>query len=237
MGSHSVESKKAKRKAQKRRKRLTYRQASLSSDGDLSTSSEDVDIRMEPSDVPTLRRSHLLLLTHLVKYQIYHLCGDRSMPSTIDALVFENDEFWDQKIKKELREYEGYRDVHPSILTDAAWLVEVFVDGTGPHKGSAGVALEDYIGRLHKRDEKGVRICRLLRDRIETLEDVIKYSKVQMMKLHRENKRKVEQVRFFWRSKMFEGNTRGGQMVMSAMISIANDFYGFYFIELISLRI
>ena len=68
----------------------------------------------------------------------------------------------------------------------------MFVDGTSPHKGSAGfrrVALEDYIGRLHKRDERGVRICRLLRDRIENLEDVIKDSKVQTMKLHRENNR------------------------------------------------
>ena len=34
--------------------------------------------------------------------------------------------------------------------------------------------LDEWL--LHKRDEKGVRICRLLRDRIETLEDVIKDS-------------------------------------------------------------
>ena len=60
--------------------------------------------------------------------------GDTSIP--IDALVFENEEFWDQKIE-ELREYERFRDVYPSILTDAARSVEVFVDGTGPHKGSA----------------------------------------------------------------------------------------------------
>ena len=38
------------------------------------------------------------------------------------------------------------------------------------------------------------------------------------MKLHRENKRKVEQVRYFWRNKNFEGNTRGGQLLMSAMV-------------------
>ena len=35
------------------------------------------------------------------------------------------------------------------------------------------MALEDYISRLHKRDEKAVRLCRLLRDRIEVLEDAI----------------------------------------------------------------
>ena len=71
-------------------------------------------------------------------------------------------------------EFESYRDVHPSILTDAAWTVTV--DGTGPYKGAAGIrrmALEDYISRLRKRDEKAVRLCRLLRDRIEVLEDAI----------------------------------------------------------------
>ena len=59
--------------------------------------------------------------------------------------------------------------------------------------------------------------CRLLQDRIEALEDTIKDSKVKVMKLHRESKRKVEQVRCFWRNKVFDGNTRG-QLLMSAMV-------------------
>ena len=227
VGSHSVESKKTKRNAKRRRKRLAYR-ARLSSDGHSSTSSEDVYISghpgctVEPSDIPTPPAQKSLAADPSIEESDlpsdYVHSGDRCMASTIDALVFENDEFWDKKIKKELREYERYRDVHPSILTDAARSVDVVIDGTGPHKGSAGFRREDYISRLHKRDEKGVRICQLLRDRIETLEDVIKDSKVQMMKVHRENKRKVEQVRYFWRSKIFEGNTRGGQMLMSAMV-------------------
>ena len=124
-------------------------------------------------------------------------------------------------MKKELREYESYRDVHPSILTDASQSIKVIVDGTGPYKGTSGlrrVALQEYIGRLHKRDEKAVQVCKMLRDRIEHLEDIIKDSKVRCMKLHRESKKQVEQVRYFWRSKIFEGNTRGGQMLMSAMV-------------------
>ena len=48
---------------------------------------------------------------------------------------------------------------------------------------------------------------------IEILEDTIKDLKVKMMKLHRESKRKVEQVCYFWRNKIFEGNTRGGQLL------------------------
>ena len=143
--------------------------------------------------------------------------GDRAMLSTIDDVIFENDKFWDEKMKKELREYESYRDVHPSILTDASRSIKVIVDGTGPYKGTSGlrrVALQDYIGRLHKRDEKAVQVCKMLRDRIENLEDIVKDSKVRYMKLHRESKKQVEQVRYFWRSKIFEGNTRGGQSAM-----------------------
>ena len=65
---------------------------------------------------------------------------------------------------------------------DAARTVKVFVDGIGPYKNTAGlkrVALEVYISRLHKRDEKAVQLCRLLHDRIEVLEDTIKDSKVK----------------------------------------------------------
>ena len=77
-------------------------------------------------------------------------------------------------------------------MTDASRTIKVFVDGSGPHKGATGfkrMALEDYIGRLHQRDEKAVQLCRILRDRIEGLEDVIKDSKVKIMKLHRESKK------------------------------------------------
>ena len=63
--------------------------------------------------------------------------------------------------------YKSYRDVHLNILTDASRTVTMFVDGTGPYKGTAGlrrVELEEYISRLHEQDEKAVRLCRLLRD-------------------------------------------------------------------------
>ena len=113
--------------------------------------------------------------------------GDRAMLSSIDNVIFENDAYWNERIMEELTEFESYRDVHPSILTDAARTVKVFVDSTGPYKGTAGlkrVALEDYISHLHKQDEKAVQLCRLLRDHIEVLEDTIKDSKVKIMKLH-----------------------------------------------------
>ena len=41
--------------------------------------------------------------------------GDRAMLSTIDDVIFENDAFWDEKIKKELK------DVHPSILCEGIY--------------------------------------------------------------------------------------------------------------------
>ena len=232
MERHSIEKKRAKRKAQQKRKRLAHKQAKLvchSGSSETSTShySSSSSMLNSPDRASSYDETILSLSsaeTHTVHKDSPNTdsgstsstisstlsshvhSGDRAMLSSIDDIIFESDAYWDEKIKEELREFESYRDVHPSILTDAARTVKVFVDGTGPYKGTAGlkrVALEDYISRLHKRDKKAVQLCRLLRDHIKVLEDTIKDSKVKIMKLHRENKRKVEQVRYFWQNKIF----------------------------------
>ena len=190
MGRHSTESKRAKRKIQKKRKKLAHEQAKLvrcsNSAGGSETTDSDSSMLSSPDQASSLdtnilspethpiceencdRGSTLSLKSSTLPSRIHS--GDKYMLSSIDDVVFENDEYWNEKIKEELRVYESYRDVHPSILTDASRTVTVFVDGTGPYKGTAGlrrVELEEYIGRLHKRDEKAVRLCRLLRDHLK----------------------------------------------------------------------
>ena len=56
-----------------------------------------------------------------------------------------------------------------------------------------------------------------MRDRIEELETALLDSKTRIMKMHRQNQRKFEKVRFFWRNKIYEGSCRGGQMLMAAV--------------------
>ena len=68
---------------------------------------------MEPSDVPTSPVQKSLLLTHLAKYQIYRLTMSTVV---IDLCLRLENDFWNQNIKKELREYERYGDVYPNIL-------------------------------------------------------------------------------------------------------------------------
>lgn len=69
-----------------------------------------------------------------------------------------------------------------------------------------------------KKDAKATEICQLMRDRIESLEDALKDSKVKIMKVHRENQKKIEKVRYFWRNKIYEGNSRGGELLKAALV-------------------
>lgn len=195
--------KRARQKAQKKRKRLAQKQAKQSCYESSSLSADSPHSILSPISTPLMSTESDMLssftdnspggasvsdpVTPLPLDYVHS--GDRAMLSTIDDVIFENDKFWDEKIKEELREYESYRDVHPSLLTDASQTIKVIVDGTGPYKGTSGlrrVALQDYIGRLHKCDEKAIKLCRILRDPIEYWEDIIKHSKVRYMKLHRE---------------------------------------------------
>ena len=114
--------------------------------------------------------------------------------------------------EQKIKEFDSHHDSHPCIITDKDQSIHISVDGTGRYRGTSAitrVAMEDYMRRLMKMDAKATELCWLLRDRIETLEDALKDSKVKMVKMQRENQRKIEKVRYFWRNKIFEGNSRG----------------------------
>ena len=86
-----------------------------------------------------------------------------------------------------IKEYDSYHDAHPCIVEDEKRSFRVYVDGTGPYKGTAGlkcVAMQDYVGQLMKKEAKATELCRVIRDRIESLEDALRDSKVKMMKMH-----------------------------------------------------
>lgn len=76
--------------------------------------------------------------------------------------------------------------------------------------------MEDYVRRLMDKDAKGTKLCQLMRDRIETLEDALKDSKV-MMKMHRENQRKIKYATF-GETNFFEGNSHGGELLKAALV-------------------
>ena len=190
MGRHSIEKKRAKRSAQKKRKQLAHKQAKLvchSESSDVSQTSHshysssssmlnspdrasNYDETMDSLSSAETSTAHndsqntdsgctLSTASSTLLSRVHS--GDRARLSSIDDVVFESDAYWNEKIKEELREFESYCDVHPSILTYAARTVKVFVDGTGPYKGMAGLKreeLEDYISRLHKRDEKAMQL-------------------------------------------------------------------------------
>ena len=69
-----------------------------------------------------------------------------------------------------------------------------------------------------QREAKATDLCRTMRDRIETLENALKDSKVKMMKVYRESQRRIEKVRYFWRNKIYEGNSCGADLLKSALI-------------------
>lgn len=76
--------------------------------------------------------------------------------------------------------------------------------------GLKRVAMEAYIGQLMKKGAKATELCR-------AMEDALKDSKVKMIGMHRESQRKIEKVRYFWRNKIYEGNSRGGGVTKSSI--------------------
>ena len=102
-------------------------------------------------------------------------------------------------VQKEIKELENYHDVHPAFVTDEKRAVVVQVTSSA-HRGSSGlvrVSMEEYFKCIHKREEKAIELCKHMRDRIEELETALLDSKTRIMKMHRQNQRKIEKIRFF----------------------------------------
>lgn len=219
MGSHSVQQKRTKRRNQKKRKRHKHKQnaprsvdeqSQESSSSPLSSRSEDVIYQVAPQEeLPSFSSSQ----------------SDSTLDSgalaVLDCVEEESDEYWEVVAEAKIKEFDSYRDAHPCIVTDKERTITVHIDGAGKYKGTSAlrrVELTNYFSEVKVREEKATEVCRILRDRIETLEGALKDSKIRMMKMHRENQRKIEKVRYFWRNKIFEGNSRGGELLKAALI-------------------
>ena len=152
-------------------------------------------------------------------------CGssddDSALFAALDRIGDDSDRYWEENAAKKIQEFESFRDVHPSIITDKQRSIEVRVDGTGQYRGTAAlrrVDIKSYFEQQMQREAKATDLCRKMRDRIETLENALKDSKVKMMKVYRESQKKIEKVRYFWRNKIYEGNSRGAELLKSALI-------------------
>ena len=66
-----------------------------------------------------------------------------------------------------------------------------------------------------KNEQRATELCRAMWIRIEALEDALKE---KMLQHHRESQRKVEKVRYFWRNKILEGNSRGAELLKAALV-------------------
>ena len=221
MGRHSIQQKRRKRMNQKRKKRSkrTSSTDSHSCDSTEYSSNIDHDILSELGSEASINTCSSYSTTEGEK-TANPVSGDE-LSAPFDRLDDDNDQYWDQLMEEKINEFDSYHDAHPCIVTDKRRSIKVFVDGSGPYKNTAGltrVDMECFIGQLMKRDTKATEVCRSMRDGIETLEGALKDSKIRMMKIHRECQRKIEKVRYFWRNKIYEGNSRGGELLKAALI-------------------
>ena len=77
--------------------------------------------------------------------------------------------------------------MHPSIITDKQRSIEVLVDGTGQFRGTAAlrrVDIKSYFEQQLQREAKATELCRMMRNRIETLENALKDSKVKIVNIY-----------------------------------------------------
>jgi hypothetical protein len=129
---------------------------------------------------------------------------DKDFFAALDRISDDNMKYWDMYVQKEIEELESYHDGHPAFVTDEKRGVVVQVTNS-VHSGSSAfvrVSMEEYFRCIHKREEKAIELCKLMRDRIEKLEAALLDSKTRIMKMHRRNQRKIEKVRNFWRNKI-----------------------------------
>ena len=217
MGRQSIERKKIKRKNQKKRKRLVLKRSTHSGVDQDSTESETsaTELSLSVGDTCTVDDA-----------SDGHIPSDKEVSddelfAAFDRIGEDSDEYWEKLASQKIREFESFHDKHPCIVTDKKRYFEVCVDGTGQFKGTAAlqcVDIKTFINSLMEKEAKATDLCRMMRDRIETLESSLKDSKVKMVNMYRKNQRNTEKVRFFWRNKIYEGNSRGAEMLKSALI-------------------
>lgn len=216
MGRHSIEQKRSKRRKQKKRKRLALKQTINSG---VNHNAEDQ--RELPAIEHTGEPSSCTDNTCRPFYQCGNEDSDDDLCARLDRVGEESDDYWENTARMKIKEFESFRDKHPYIVTDKQRSFEVWVDGTGKYKGTAAlkkVDIKSYFDQVVQKEAKATDLCRMLRDRIEGLENSLKDSKVKIVNMHRENQRKIEKVRYFWRNKIFEGNSRGADMLKSALM-------------------
>ena len=76
------------------------------------------------------------------------------------------------------------------------------------------LSMNEYIKRLHAKEEKSKIAIRCLRDRVESLENEVIHVKQSS---HTAKEKAIKAVRNFWRTSILEGSSRGGKMVNVAL--------------------
>ena len=79
------------------------------------------------------------------------------------------------------------------------------------------VSIEHYFKTMHEKEQKAQHLCKSLRNRIEELESELEESKVKIEMVKRDSLKNAEQGRQFWRNEIFEEATLGGRMVMTSI--------------------
>jgi len=133
-----------------------------------------------------------------------------------DALDEINEANLDQW-EKHKQALEMYNDVHPAIVTDSKSEVEVYVKGARKEMhGVDRVSIEHYFTSIHDKEKKSQQLHKILRDRIEELETALEAAKYELHSANYDAKTGIQRVRYFWRNRLLEGCSRGGQMLKAA---------------------
>ena len=124
---------------------------------------------------------------------------DEDFFAALDRISDDNMKYWDMCVQKKIEELEQYHNGHPAFVTDEKRAVVVQVTNS-VHRGSSGllrVSMEEYLKRTHKREEKALELCKLMRDCIEELEASLLDSKARIMKMHGEIREKLRKFIIF----------------------------------------
>ena len=205
MGRHSPQAKRNKRKMQKLKKRHPLCPPSRGSITEFSQGNEGICGSISDVNPPHENES---------------VCGNISDADSegffaaLDRIADEQLKYWNEHKKA----IEKFNDVHPAIVSNKEHSIEVYVNGARRGKrGLDRVSVEHYFCSIQRREKESQRLMKVFRDRVDELESELESSKEEIEKMKRENNKSIKRVRNFWRNRIFEEASRGGQMLMSAL--------------------
>ena len=124
--------------------------------------------------------------------------------------------FW-ETAKEQAQELTA-KDNHPAIISDPETSVVLFVADN--KQDFSELDQQQFVSNIQYKKQRALSMVNMYRNRVEELERQVEGTKLEVERAIMEGNIKANEIRKFWRNKVYEGGTRSVRMVMEVIIVI-----------------